>query len=685
MNGRSFGWRASVLLMLAALASTLSTRARAVDGYVDLHAHLAGEMSFGGSWFWGRANGEMNPAVARCDGNFLTRSHGALRIPILADFLPGAGDTGWHLGQRNGFDTRRCRRFFGIVIPGTCPTEHFAGWPVWDSIAHQQMWQGWLKQARDSGLRVVMVSLAESSFLCENTPVRTRRFPCDEMSSVRRQAQFVHDFANRYASWVGVATTPAQARALIAQGKLVLVLAVEVTKLFPSGDYLAQLDQLRALGVSSVQVMHHADNRFGGAAPIPGMAKAADIAEFFFGEMTRINDFVCRDLFGRVGTCDGETHLNERGLTSDGVNLVKAMMDRGMLLDVAHESRKSLVQTYDLARAHGNYPLIYSHTHMWDTIVPEAERHEKFLRADEIHMIADTGGMIGLRTGSEGTQTYGTAVANRCQGSVRSFAQSLMYAVDQGLNVGLGTDFNGFIAQMAPRYRPRTLAFQGDINCRQDSVEIVASGHIGEMQRKGLGHVGMLGEMMQELNAVGLPAPYAQHLNQSAETFLRIWERSLSLATATSTNLALNAVASASSTFCSTSVPGPDCYSPARVNDGASSTALGGLNSWANDWGQAMPQWLQLTWSAPVTFSRVEFYTTAGYELTRFSIQYRSIVAGVPTWTDLPVSPAFPVNNAVTYRAFSFPAVTGDAIRVLAHSGSALQPGYARVNELEVY
>ena len=97
----------------------------------------------------------------------------------------------------------------------------------------------------------------------------TRRYDCDEMASVYRQAAATRAFATRNSSWVGIATSPAEARALIAQGKLALVLSVEVTKLFPSGDFIAQLDALRAQGIRSVQVAHHADNRFAGAAPIP--------------------------------------------------------------------------------------------------------------------------------------------------------------------------------------------------------------------------------------------------------------------------------------------------------------------------------------------------------------------------------------------------------------------------------
>jgi microsomal dipeptidase-like Zn-dependent dipeptidase len=664
----------------ALLLQGLATTAQAVDGYVDLHSHLTAEQSFGGSWFWGTINGPMETAVQRCDGNFLTQSHAATRFPIVSELI--GDDTGWHLGKRRGYDRRRCKRFIFVTIPGTCPQEHFENWPMWNAIAHQQMWRGWLQQAQAGGLRVMVVSLAESNFLCINTPPHRRRYGCDEMESVRRQAQFARSFANANSSWVGIAETPAQARALIAQGKLALVLSVEATQLFPSGDYIAQLDELRGLGVRSVQVAHHADNRFSGAAPIPKLMQTANLVEVLWGwsNITAIDNIVCRDANGAGGSCDGEHYLNERGLSSDGNVLVNAMMDRGMLLDVAHLSRKAFTATYDLARVHGNYPLLYSHAHTWDTISSEEERHEKYLRSEEIHMITDTGGMIGLRPGPESTVAYGNTVANQCQGSARSFAQSLMYAVDNGLNVGFGADLNGFIEQLKPRYRPASL-LPGNQTCRADTLQLLGSGPVSDFHKKGLAHVGLLPALMSDLQAVGTPPSYLAHLNQSAETFLRIWERSQSLAVVLppAGNLARSATSTASSTYCSGS--GEHCYSAARINDGSNATALGGYNSWTNDYGAPMPQWVQLNWPSAVTFRRMELYTTSGYAVRNFVIQYLS--GG--SWIDLPVTPAFPTANAGTHLSYTLPPVTTTAVRVLGREGSAAQPGYVRINELEIY
>ena len=669
MSKRSLLVLASALVLLGSTGTVTAQ----VRGFVDLHSHLEGEYAFGGGWFWGTNTGPIDWALQRCDGNFPHATHAALKWPIVSELVGGhglfGGDTGLHLGRRRGYDRRQCRYVwpFPWPIPGTCPRPHFEHWPMWDAIAHQQMWEGHLQQAHNGGLQVMFVSLVESSFLCGQTKLRTRRFGCDEMASVYRQAGAVHSFAARNSSWVGIATTPAEARALIAQGKLALVLSVEVDKLFPDGDVITQVDALRAQGVRSLQIVHHADSRFAGAAPISELIRAANLAESLEGgDITQINNIVCRDAAGSRGTCNGDTVLNERGLSQEGDALVRAMMDRGMLVDVAHVSRKALRDVYGIAMQRGPYPLLYSHAHIWDTIDPGEKRHEKYIRADEIHMITDTGGMVGLRTGPEDTVQYGGAVANQCQGSTRSFAQSLMYGIDHGLTMGFGADLNGFIDQIEPRWRP--------IDCRADFVAINQAGGPTEIQKKGLAHVGLLPELLTDLSRVGVPDAYIEHLNQSAENFLLMWERAVSLGGGASSNLARSATASASSTYC---VPMVDCYSPARVNDGSNATTLGQYWSWANANHAAMPQWVELTWPSPITATRVELYTTTSYPIRDYQVEY---------WTGSGWAPlAFMSFNTSDHLTHTFAPVPTTRLRVLGLRGPDIQPGYVRVNEIEVY
>ena len=492
------------LIVCTLFTLNVAAQAQPIKGFAELHSHLMAEHSFGGSWYWGNADGPMEWALRRCDGN-PAQSHGAIAgLPGVAEFI--ASDTGIHLGKRRGYDRRKCRKVFGIKIPGTCPRPHFAHWPRHDGLAHQQMWHGHLRQAFNRGMKVMVVSLAESNFLCRNTPARKRKYGCDEMASVHRQIDKLNRFAYNHRSWLGIARSASDVRRLANQNKLALVISVEVSKLFPSGDIERQLDSLYAKGVRSMQLVHHHDNRFSGTAPIPRLIKTVRLAEAVKGEMSPIDDVSC----GK--DCDGNTHLNTRGLSRDGAILINAMMDRGMLVDVAHTSRKAFKESHAIMKSANNYPIFYSHAHLYDAIKSDEERNEKYIKRDEIELIKQSGGMVGLRTGLEAANTYSSIINNGCDGSVRSFAQSLMRGVDQGLNIGFGADLNGFITQMRPSCQPTTNSASRNL------------------QAKGLAHIGVLPEIVSELQNIGVPNKYINHINNSAERFVTMWERAEGIA-----------------------------------------------------------------------------------------------------------------------------------------------------------
>ena len=234
-------------------------------GFVDLHSHLEAEHAFGGGWFWGTVEGPIDWAVRRCDGNFPFKTHAATMFPIVSEFL--GADTGWHLGRRRGYDRRRCRYFFGIPIPGTCPRPHFEDWPMWDAIAHQQMWNGWLRQAHTGGCGSWCVPRGVG-FLCSHTALgpgattATRWPPCT--ARPRPPAP------SPRATAVGWASPPrppspcphrpghAGPRPLLRGHQAV-----------SDGDFIAQLDALRAQGIRSVQVAHHAATALPAPLPYP--------------------------------------------------------------------------------------------------------------------------------------------------------------------------------------------------------------------------------------------------------------------------------------------------------------------------------------------------------------------------------------------------------------------------------
>ncbi|MBP6750452.1 MAG: hypothetical protein KA144_12490, partial [Xanthomonadaceae bacterium] len=155
----------------------------------------------------------------------------------------------------------------------------------------------------------------------------------------------------------------------------------------------------------------------------------------------------------------------------------------------------------------------------------------------------------------------------------------------------------------------------------------------------------------------------------------RVTTRSVLVTNAAPQNIAPQALAVASSTYCS-GIGTVHCYSPSRANDGSNSTALGGFTSWSNN-GGTMPQWLELQWGQLVSISRIDMYTTAGYELRDYDIEYWNGTS----W----VKAALIRSNTAAARSTTIAPVQTFRLRILTLYGSTVQPGYARINEIEVY
>jgi hypothetical protein len=168
------------------------------------------------------------------------------------------------------------------------------------------------------------------------------------------------------------------------------------------------------------------------------------------------------------------------------------------------------------------------------------QKQEKPLTALHINAIKTTGGMVGLRTGPDFAAAYPpSGVANTCDGSARSYAQSLAWGVDQGLNLAWASDMNGFIQQMVPR--------RGGEGCRgssqSDSQQYAwvpppanVSDGLGGFaypsteyrnwyQRQGFGHIGLLRAVFEDMRTMGLAQKYLDNLGVSTENFVKMWER----------------------------------------------------------------------------------------------------------------------------------------------------------------
>ena len=511
-----------------------------LQGIADLHLHMFAEEAFGGGWFHGSHRGAGDVALAPCDGG-ASGDHAQLQadlapllgtcegislaelgamVPLisvisadgggdivseLVSAIPGTdGDTGKHVDRTDGWPS-------------------LSGWPRWDAIAHQQVWEDQLHDAYMAGLRLEVVSAVSLDWLCRAVPPANLERPqCDEMDDVRLQLEQAHEFVAAH-DWAEIALTAADARRIIAEDRLAIVLSVEASHLMGAGDWRAQLDDLYALGVRTPQPVHQLDNRFGGVAPHNAIFHVAQYAEscHIDTDCGLTTDAVT------LGFDVDKDCKNTLGLTADGEALVTEMMDRGMLVDVAHLSERGVRDVHDLAVARDHYPIYLSHGHFREILPKEKQREEKTTPAWVIQIVRETGGMIGLRTGHEEVNTYEpSAVDNTCHGSSRSFAQAYDFG-RLGLKVamGLGSDLNGFIQQTRPRFGADacSASFATEALCQARDQREAGPPPLGSgLDELGLGHVGLLPELLADLDQLGTDtAP----LRSSADDFVRMWER----------------------------------------------------------------------------------------------------------------------------------------------------------------
>ena len=232
-----------------------------------------------------------------------------------------------------------------------------------------------------------------------------------------------------------------------------MVISVEASNIFPKdeGDFVDQLDRLYMQGVRCVQIAHEVDSRFAGAATQEKVLQGLQTLNLTKGNF-------------RLGMALDENGDNKLGLTDDGRALVKAIMDRHMILDVAHLSSRALREVFDIAMSRAAYPLINSHTKFEDVLTKEELKvqREFVTRKNQLEFYTKTGGIVGLRTApwTNRLARSGKDVAVETDtgevGTSRSFVQQLIYAHDHKLKMAFGTDFNGFTNQMGTRAPRRT-------------------------------------------------------------------------------------------------------------------------------------------------------------------------------------------------------------------------------------
>jgi microsomal dipeptidase-like Zn-dependent dipeptidase len=265
----------------------------------------------------------------------------------------------------------------------------------------------------------------------------------------------------------------------------------------------------------------------------------------------------------------------ENELIPGGQRLIQALMNKGMLIDIDHMSRHSVDETILLTRSTPGsaiepYPLLAGHVQFFDlhqqVFRDNRGRHERMRTRDQLNAIRDGGGMIAAMlkddvqdTDLKGekytlayTPLFGGAIADDCRHSTKTWAQALQYAVDvMDGPVAMGSDFNGAAGHVGPRFGSDACGGWGEPNGQERLQQEIAQNRVtypfslpgfGTFDNQvtgfktfdynvdGLAHVGLLPDMVADLQNIGLNQHYMDQVFCSAEAYIRVWERAEAIA-----------------------------------------------------------------------------------------------------------------------------------------------------------
>jgi microsomal dipeptidase-like Zn-dependent dipeptidase len=385
----------------------------------------------------------------------------------------------------------------------------FSGWPTYDTNTHQQLYYRWLQRAYRTGLRLAVAQLIEDKQLCDIEPRKSHS--CDETETIRLEVarlEALQDYVDAQSGgpgrgWFRLVYDPQQARRVIRQGKLAVVLGVESSSPFGCGQTagVPQCDEAavdagirlyRQLGIRSMFIAHWIDNAFGGAA-LEGGDKGTFIATFQLQTGLPFATGACpEEGEGENGEC------NTKRLTPLGQYLMGKLMDAGMLIEADHLGEWTRRDVLDMAEARG-YPLVSSHTDTGGRWVPS-----------QLERLRRIGGYVATTVDEEGAEAI-----------VRKTAA---FGKAGFSGIGLGSDTGGFKTLPAPVSDPLRYPFTA-WSTRLHVARQRTGRKVYDLHRDGMAHYGLLPDLLADVaRRPGGPAAL-RRLYGGAEAYLRTWER----------------------------------------------------------------------------------------------------------------------------------------------------------------
>lgn len=542
-----------------------------VYGFVETHSHVFSNMGFGGG------------------GIFHGAPYHRLGVEhALPDCTPFHGPEGRRDIFGAGFDDLNADfdadTFVSALVSGRLPefNHHTEGYPTFTdwpaapfSSTHQTQYYRWIERAWMGGLRLMIQHATTNAVICDlmvGQNIQPTRYSCNDMVAVDRIIEETYAL-ERYidAQWGGpglgwfrVVQTPADARRVIEEGNLAVVLGIETSNLFdcfltpPPGmercteaDVLAQLDRYHELGVRVMFPVHKYDNGFSAgdgdrsfielgnwinsghwssftedcSTEYPGdggdvffgginMPRAVydsmapnDFSGFANSPIGTVGPFLDEILMGRL---EGD-YCQSHGLTALGEFLLTEMMRRGMIIEFDHFNRRAYERAWQMVQD-AAYPGI-------------AGTHGRNFGG----RVFELGGVSKAGLGRCADPANPAAMLG---GLGRDWAT--IEAQGGYVAEGFGFDLNGFAGAPGPRFGERSrcseaqenpveypfTSYAGDVTFTEPRV----GERVLDFNTEGMSHLGLVPELIEDARRNGVTDEELEPLFRSAEAYLRMWE-----------------------------------------------------------------------------------------------------------------------------------------------------------------
>ncbi len=541
-------------------------------GIADAHSHLLSNFAFGGGGvFHGGAFHRLGVEHA---------------LPDCAPFHGEAGrqDFFGYAFDQAGNDSADMTELIDDLLLGELEDDNhltagYPDFPDWPDAphrsTHQTQYYRWLERAWMGGLRLVVQHATTNSIICTfmvGDGLEPSRYDCEDMTAVDRiidETWAMQDYIDAQAGGAGagffrVVTSPAEAREVIAAGKMAVVLGIETSDLFrcnltpraggPTCDEAwveAQLDDYYARGVRSIFPNHKYDNRFtpgdgsgdfielgnffnsghwnnktqtcpegfaggfdGGRISFGGLAEPRaeylsappnDLSGFPAAPMDTALTFVGRILEDPIegAWCQNAT------ITDVGEALFRGLMSRGMIIELDHLPMWSYQRAFELLEA-ADYPAAGTHGRDGD---------------GRIYALG------GISTVGLGRCQDPASPGATVQGVV---AEAALISQSGGYpGTPFGLDLNGFAGAAGPRFAEGACAVE-----QADPVTYPFTAYGGDVtltaprlgtrsvdfNTEGMVHVGLLPELIEDARHDAQSDADLEPLFRSAEAWIRMWE-----------------------------------------------------------------------------------------------------------------------------------------------------------------